>query len=489
MNTQQMVTRFSLCLLAWCTLATLPTFAQTITHVPLYNFENPLRITFGSSVSGAGDVNGDGFDDLIVGAPGNGSAFNRGHVEVFSGVDGTMLYNFNGDSAVDRFGISVSGAGDVNGDGFDDLIVGAATDDNSGVDSGSVRVFSGVDGSVLYDFDGDSEGDRFGQSVSGAGDVNGDGFDDLIVGALWDDNNGSNSGSARVFSGVDGTVLYNFDGDSEDDRFGGSVSGAGDVNGDGFADLIVGASFDDNNGIDSGSARVFSGVDGSVLYDFDGDSEDDSFGHSVSGAGDVNGDGFADLIVGAVRDDIHDGFNSGGSVRVFSGVDGSVLYNFNRDSSVVFFGQSVSSAGDVNGDGFSDLIVGGLSDNSSNGSAWVFSGVDGSVLYNFLGDSIDDNFGGSVSGAGDTNGDGLADFIVGATQGGASQRGNASVYVSQISPLLGDANLDGVVDFLDISPFIGLLASNTYLKEADCDEDGLLNFLDIAPFIDILADN
>ena len=147
-------------------------------------------------------------------------------------------FTFTGDSAGDRFGNSVSSAGDVNGDGFDDLIVGAQNDDNNGTDSGSARVFSGADGSVLYNFDGDSAGDLFGGSVSGAGDVNGDGFDDLIVGAQNDDNNGANGGSARVLSGADGSVLYSFDGEIGD-GFGQSVSGAGDVDGDGFDDLIV----------------------------------------------------------------------------------------------------------------------------------------------------------------------------------------------------------------------------------------------------------
>ncbi len=114
---------------------------------------------------------------------------------------------------------------------------------------------------VLYTFDSVSEGDNFGFAVSGAGDVNADGFPDLIVGARWSDNNGTNSGSAWVFSGVDGSVLYTFDGDSPYDYFGASVSGAGDLNGDGYDDVIVGASGDDNNGKDSGSARVFSGCD------------------------------------------------------------------------------------------------------------------------------------------------------------------------------------------------------------------------------------
>ena len=139
-----------------------------------------------------------------------------------------------------------------------------------------------------------------GISVSGAGDVNGDGFADLIVGAPGADRNGTNSGSARVFSGVDGSVLYTFDGDSAREQFGDPVSGAGDVNGDGFADLIVGALFSDSNGTSSGSAQVFSGADGSVLYNLNGDSAGDFLGISVSGAGDVNGDGVADFVVADV---------------------------------------------------------------------------------------------------------------------------------------------------------------------------------------------
>ena len=356
MNIQQMIVRSPFCLLAWCTLAVAPAFAQTVTHVPLFTFEgDSTGVDFAISVSGAGDVNGDGIADLIVGVPSDDSnGRNSGSARVLSGVDGSVIYTFDGDSAFDDFGRSVSGAGDVNGDGFADLIVAAPNADNNGVARGIVRVFSGEDGSVLYNFDG--------RSGSGA-DVNGDGFSDLIVGAFGDSNNGSNSGSVRVFSGVDGSVLYSFDGDSAGDLFGFDVSGAGDVNGDGFADLVVGAFGDSNNGFDSGSARVFSGVDGSVLHNFDGDSAGDSLGISVSGAGDVNGDGFADLIVGAPGAD-RNGTNSG-SARVFSGVDGSVLYTFDGDSAREQFGDPVSGAGDVNGDGFADLIVGALFSDSN----------------------------------------------------------------------------------------------------------------------------
>ena len=449
---------------------------RRITYVPLYTFQDESVFGFGSSVSGAGDVNGDGTPDLIVGAPGNPFASQIGSASVLSGSDGSVLYEFNGGRVNDRFGGSVSSAGDVNGDGFADLIVGASGNNLA-------SVLSGSDGSVLFTFDGDGNFDNFGFSVSGADDVNGDGFADLIVGTRgFSTSLGDPRSYARVFSGSDGSVLYNFDGVREGDFFGGSVSGAGDVNGDGTPDLIVGAYRETNNG----RAHVFSGSDGSTLFTFDGDNPGDEFGRAVSGAGDVNGDGFADLIVGARADD-NNGLRSG-SARVLSGSDGSVLYTFDGDSAGDAFGWSVGGVGDVNGDGLADLIVGtgGL---GTRGYARVYSGADGRAIYTFEGDSDSGVFGRSVSSTGDLNGDGIEDFIVGALGGGANDGGYARVFVSQIfqSPLMGDVNLSGTVDFFDISSFISLLASGTYQSEADFSTDGVVNFLDIAPFIATLA--
>jgi hypothetical protein len=458
-----------------------------VTHIPGFVFNGDPGDVFGISVSGAGDVNGDGFDDFIVGAPlDDNNGTNSGSARVFSGFNGSVLYAFSGDSANDRFGGSVSGAGDVNDDGVSDFIVGAWLDDNNGTDSGSARVFSGADGAILYTFNGDSVGDQFGIAVSGAGDVNNDGFDDLIVGARSDDNNGTDSGSARVFSGADGSILYTFNGDAANDSFGSSVSGAGDVNSDGFDDLIVGARF--NNAIDlgSGRARVFSGVNGSVLYTFDGDSDADYFGYSVSGAGDVNNDGFDDVIIGAPGDD-RDAFDSG-SARVISGLDGSVLYTFSGDSESDGFGHSVRGAGDVNDDGVPDLIVGAIWDSVKvgglrAGSAKVFSGLDGSLLYTFFGDSVSGQFGTSVSGAGDVNNDGVPDLIVGAPFDDSTglNSGRARVFVSRLNytPCPGDTNDDDRVDFTDLNAVLAAFGQSGPALAEDVNRDGIVNFGDL----------
>jgi hypothetical protein len=525
----------------------------------LYTFNGDSSFDyFGVSVSAAGDVNNDGFADVIVGASGDdNNGTNSGSARVFSGRDGSILYTVNGDSNYDYLGDSVSAAGDVNNDGYADVIVGAPDDDNNGTDSGSVRIYSGFDGSPLitlngynandqfgmsvsdlgdidgdgygeviiggngtvrvvslvgdwdydglsniieftigtelnnidsdsdlltdfteyhgntdplladtdgdgvidgedtvndwlYFFNGDSAGAGFGESVSSAGDVNNDGVPDVIVGAPYDDNNGTYSGSARIFSGLDGAILYTSNGDSGGDYFGLSVSAAGDVNNDGFADVIVGAPYDDNNGTSSGSARIFSGLDGAILYTFDGDSAYDEFGWSVSAAGDVNNDGFADVIVGAYGDD-NNGSGSG-SARIFSGRDGAILYTFNGDSNLDYFGRSVSAAGDVNNDGYADVIVGAYGDDnngSNSGSARIFSGRDGAILYTFNGDSGGDYFGLSVSAAGDVNNDGYADVIVGANgdDNNGSSSGSARILSGRDGAILYTFNGDSSYDY------------------------------------------
>ena len=216
----------------------------------------------------------------------------------------TPHFTFNGAAASEGLGRSVAGAGDVNQDGFADVIVGANQASPGGRGSaGSAYVYSGKDGNLLWQFDGAAVNDQLGHSVAGAGDVNQDGFADVIVGASGADPGGrSRAGSAYVYSGKDGTKLWQFDGAADDDYLGWSVAGAGDVNQDGFADVIVGAYTASPGGrSNAGSAYVYSGKDGTKLWQLDGAAADDYLGISVAGAGDVNQDRFDNVIVGAYR--------------------------------------------------------------------------------------------------------------------------------------------------------------------------------------------
>ncbi len=431
----------------------------------------------GWSVAGAGDINGDGKADFIVGAPNAdpGGFGLAGSAFVYSGADGSLLYQKNGLAADDRLGWSVAGAGDVNGDGKADFIIGAPEPSFQG----SAYVYSGATGALLYQKNGGLGGEQLGTSVAGAGDVNGDGKADFIIGALLAGPGAA--GSAFLYSGADGTLLFRKDGVVAIGFFGYSVAGAGDVNGDGKADFIVGALLADPGGrIDAGSAFVYSGATGALLLQKDGAVAGDRFGFSVAGAGDVNGDGRTDFIVGAPLAD-PGGLADAGSAFLYSGADGSLLFQKDGAVAVDYLGQSVSGAGDVNGDGRADIIVGAPGADpggrSQAGSAFVYSlpappdpPVNLTATFLKQGTATGDQLGFSVASAGDVNGDGKADFIVGAHQanpGGLSLAGSAYVYSGATGGLLyqknggatgdglggavagiGDVNLDGRQDFI-----------------------------------------
>ncbi|SFF17291.1 integrin alpha [Nitrosomonas sp. Nm166] len=464
----------------------------------------------GQSVSNAGDVNGDGFDDVIVGAFGadpNGDRSGSSYVvfgkasgfsatiDLFS-LDGNNGFRLDGEAAGDHSGYSVSNAGDINGDGFDDVIVGAFGADQIGIDYGSSYVvfgkasgfdatqdLSGLDGSNGFRLDGASEYDSSGFSVSSAGDVNGDGFADLIIGARFADPNGSVSGSSYVvfgkasgfdatldLSSLDGSNGFRLDGVAQYDGSGFSVSSAGDVNGDGFDDLIVGALGADPNGSGSGSSYVvfgknsgfdatidLSSLDGNNGFRLDGEAAYDYLGQSVSNAGDVNGDGFDDVIVGASDADPN-GDSSGSSYVVFgkasgfsadmdlSSLDGNNGFRLDGMAAYDESGGSVSSAGDVNSDGFDDLIVGASLASNANGnfsgSSYVvfgkntgfgatidLSNLDSNSGFRLDGEVAGDLSGTSVSSAGDVNGDGFDDLIVGASRADPNGNYSGSSYV------------------------------------------------------------
>ena len=264
-----------------------------------------------------------------------------------------MIWNLTGTTIGDRFGLSIAAAGDLNGDNKDDVIVGAP-----GVFIGTVtgyaQVFSGSDGSVLLTILGHFNGDRFGYDVAGGHDVDNDGTNDIVIGAIGETPNGTSSGSVFVHSGASGLELYRFDGDAANHEFGHGVGLVGDTNGDGhaevFATTFARGAF--------GYGRVFSGIDGSQRFQLDASVSGDGFGHSSDAGGDLNGDGIGDLIVGVTADDAI--VFAGGAVYAYSGADGTLLKTFHGSLNFGRLGYQVSMAGDVNGDGFVDIIGGSL---------------------------------------------------------------------------------------------------------------------------------
>jgi len=391
----------------------------------LYQFNGTTsEDVLGWSVA-VGDVNRDGFEDVAAGAVlGDAVGVDDAYVRVFSGSDGAWLYQFNGTAGGEWLGQSVA-VGDVNGDGWPDIVASANVGDTPPfTDNGYVQVFSGSNGTLLYQFNGTADSDYFGQSLA-VGDVNGDGRGEVIVGATQD---GWGKGYVRVFNGSNGVLLYQFNGTEDFDYLGTSVA-AGDVNGDGLGDVIVGAAAGNVSGVIVGYVRVFNGSNGALLYQFNGSLVADQLGRSVA-VGDVNGDGKTEVVAGAQAGDTP-GLSDNGYARVFSGSNGVLLYQFNGTADTDNLGGSVA-VGDVNGDGLGDVIVGAVNGDvlgTRTGYVQVFNGSNGVLLYQFNGTDLEDQLGMSVA-VGDVNRDARLDIIAGAPTGdvGILNEGYVRVY-------------------------------------------------------------
>ena len=417
-------------------------------------------VDFGWQVAPAGDVNGDGFTDLIVGDPSNSTVAQfAGRAYLFLGpltsdIDTSeAVATISAEAFGDNLGFSVASAGDVNGDGFDDILIGARSNDDNGIQSGRVYLFYGpVSGSLsATTADAIIEGaafDEIGRAVAPLGDVNGDGFDDIVVGS--DIAGGGSRGEIFIFNGplsgtrsvasADATITGSFDNES----FGASIASAGDINGDGVNDIIFGAPRFPLNGAGTGRAYLFFGpVSGSLIATqanaiIFGEAVNDDFGVSVAGGKDINGDGVPDVIVGA--DQLFANVGAGKAYVFYGPLSGNIQAanagailtgEVDRD----LFGTSVTSVGDFNGDGISDVTV-GAPDNGAGGArpgrAYTFFGPLSGTIAAANADSIvtgsdQDELGMSVAG-GDVNGDGAPDLIVGAPQFTTGAHGYAAVY-------------------------------------------------------------
>ncbi len=446
---------------------------------------------YGTSVACGGDMNADGYAELIVGCPYYVEKTDRlsgpvpqvlqplGRFYIYEGA--SVIANifpyiiYSGITNGDNVGYSAAPAGDVNGDGFSDVLFSSVTFTNGQTNEGKVWAVYGAPrglnagGTNDVQLEKNQANANLGVSVATAGDVNGDGYNDVIVGAPLFDSTLTNEGAAFIYlgtaTGLSTTHAWAAYGRKANAKFGNCVSSAGDVNGDGYSDVIIGApDYDGAAGAKTGKVNIYFGASSIATatpvtsanpgWSKEGSAANQRFGNSVACAGEVNLDGYSDIIIGAAlyTGTVTAEAGEGGAFVFYGGLTGPGLTaNWKTESNQANanYGLAVAGAGDVNGDGFCDVIVGapnydqGFTDN---GKAYVyygsFTGLATIPAWTFTGTKASAYFGCSVACAGDVNADAFSDVIIGAYgyAPGATARGRAQVFNGSATGLSTTAN-------------------------------------------------
>ena len=413
--------------------------------------------SFGASVTGAGDVNGDGIPDFLVGAPAaRGVSGITGTVSLFLGNSDSIFTQpdlvFEGEVAGDAFGFAIAAAGDVNGDGYDDFLVGAPRNDGTALDAGRVYLFRG--GTTLSEvparsWDGDLAGAHYGASLAGGFDFNHDGFSDFAAGAPESNQNATRSGQVKIYLGasnisaISQPVAFRFTGDQANWALGWSMDAAGDLDGDLYDDLIVGAPqpFD----LNSGRAVIWFGQSSTISIPsrlvLTGEVGSDRFGYSVSGAGDRNQDGYDEVIIGAPGHDSQ-GFDKGAAYVYLGGINVNAIADWKTVGGAALdsLGYAVDGGRDVDGDQIPDLAIGAPGGDSpavNSGEVRLFYGSSypstaADTVFSPLvpdpGFESEDRFGASVALSGAVSGGVTSELLAGAPYGN-DQTGTITGYV------------------------------------------------------------
>jgi hypothetical protein len=326
----------------------------------------------------------------------------------------TDLLRVRGTSNSDTYGWAIGPAGDVDGDGVGDRLVGSPTDDTNGTDAGRVRVLSGRDFSVLRERFGDAAADQLGWGIGKeVGDIDADGFADVAVSAIYSGTGATDySGAVYIYSGRDGSTLWKNAGTVYQENYGYSLARVGDVDGDGGIDFAVGAIGRQVNGVWRGGVEVWSGRSGALLFSENG-GVGDWFGGSLAGVGDLDQDGVPDLLVGSFND-----FPAmPGEAHVYSLKHGTELYCYSGAEDGDLFGFAIARLDDLDGDGVNEFAISAPTGHTAQpyeGRCYVYSGRRGRLLHVLGSDVADDAFGLDLQVHQDLDGDGLRELLVGA---------------------------------------------------------------------------